>query len=304
MLADPDDIARTFGADGVLGVGMESSVYTAGPDRIVKVWRSASAAAVEDLRCFYSEIAQALSPVKAPEISEVADVDGRTVTVERRLPGVDGRTYMSQDPTDSSRRAVSLLLPALAAISRVPIPGSIQRLEVFGSRPDPGLAWPAPLLELVTERARCGSAHFRAHVPNWDRALQALLNDLSQIPGRTTSVIHGDLVPENVLVEPTTGELTAVLDFGFLTLAADPCLDAVICAYVCDMYSSEAKRVRSELLAAFSLQFGPGVQEHERAYAASYAAITALAYDDTGTDDHFLWCTGILRQLYGDRGAD
>jgi aminoglycoside phosphotransferase (APT) family kinase protein len=121
--------------------------------------------------------------------------------------------------------------------------------------------------------------------------VSARLRELPEV-GRT-ALIHGDLIPANVLV--AGGRVSGVLDFGFFTTVGDPQFDAAITASVFDMYGPNARRSEDVLSAGFAGRFG-----HDPArfglYRAAYAIVTNAYFGRDGTDGHFLWCARMLRR--------
>ena len=106
------------------------------------------------------------------------------------------------------------------------------------------------------------------------------------------SVVHGDLFGENILVDDA-GRPVAVLDFGFLTTAGDPRLDAAITAAVMDMYGPHAGAITGTLTRRFAAELGCPVQTL-LVYQGVYAVATANAFTPDGADGHFDWCVAQL----------
>lgn len=133
-----------------------------------------------------------------------------------------------------------------------------------------------------------------AAVDELDRKAAALTRRLHQIGTGRHAVVHGDMVPANVLVDPA-GRPTAVLDWGFLTTEGDPAFDAAVAASLFDMYGDEALATELELYRRVEKQFG-----YDRSallvYRAAYSLITANAYDAEGADGHFAWCVAGLNR--------
>jgi aminoglycoside phosphotransferase (APT) family kinase protein len=103
------------------------------------------------------------------------------------------------------------------------------------------------------------------------------------------SIIHGDLYGDNILISDS-GEISAILDFGFLSTVGDPRFDAGICASIINMYGDYASEVRFQLTRYFSDALGYK-EEDLIIYRAAYTLLTATAYDNGGQDGHFTWCT-------------
>lgn len=75
----------------------------------------------------------------------------------------------------------------------------------------------------------------RHHVKEVDHLVASVAGGLRALPqSPPAALLHGDLVPANVLVQG--GRVTGVLNFGFLTAVGDPQFDAAITASIFDMY--------------------------------------------------------------------
>src|SRR5262249_16370264 len=108
------------------------------------------------------------------------------------------------------------------------------------------------------------------------------------------TVIQGDLVPGNILVDERARPV-AVLDFGFLSTAGDPRLDAAIAASVMNMYGPYAPAITGALTRQVAQDLGYPV-DVPLLYPATYAVATANAFTSDGSDGHFAWCIDQLRR--------
>jgi hypothetical protein len=70
-----------------LAAGVEGAIYDLGGDLIAKVWRVRRPGELELMQHFYADVAKAGLPFKTPEILTIEQVDGVSVTYERKLPG-------------------------------------------------------------------------------------------------------------------------------------------------------------------------------------------------------------------------
>jgi aminoglycoside phosphotransferase (APT) family kinase protein len=145
-------------------------------------------------------------------------------------------------------------------------------------------AFPTALMNLLRRRvARFGSV-LRVSVTDFDLRYAGLMDRLETLAVGPDTVIHGDLVPANILV-----------DFGFLTTAGDPRLDAAIAASVMNMYGPHAPAITEALTAQVAHDLGYPAQAL-LIYQAAYAVATANAFTSDGSDGHYAWCLSQLRR--------
>ncbi len=113
-----------------------------------------------------------------------------------------------------------------------------------------------------------------------------------EVPG--DSLLHGDLIPGNVLIDERS-DPTALLDFGFLTTVGDPAFDAAVVTSIFDMYGAHARSHERILEDAVVDRFGHSPERLDL-YRAAYALVTSNCFSTSGGDGHFAWCAGILKR--------
>ena len=259
----------------LLGEGMEGAVYALDDHRVAKVWHHGSIPALQRLTHFYAGLSFTFA---VPRIDEITTVDGRVVTIEKRLHGTPGRAT-----TD----VIVALATELAATGPHP---EARTLPVLGGN-DPLLTrdedFPVGLARLAAARA---TPVLRHAVDDADRKIAALKPRLAEVDTGRRTVIHGDLFPGNVLVDDE-GRPTAVLDWGFLTTEGDPAFEAAVAAAIYDMYGPDAPDTEDELLSRM-----PYDRTTLLVHRAAYSMLTATAYDPSGRDGHFAWCMAALNR--------
>lgn len=280
-----------------LAAGVEGAIYDLGGGLIAKVWRERREAELHRMQSFYADVAAAGLPFTTPEILRVEQVSGTSVTYERKLPGEPLQARLGVDDREISAAAIRCVTGVLRGLATVPATTSMRRLAVLDE--DQPLwagtdTFQAALLALLERRVTRFGHVIREHLPDFDRRYSALRDRLATLGTWPDTVIHGDLLGGNILVDRQDRPL-AVLDFGFLTTAGDPRLDAAITANVMNMYGPHAPAITQHLTAhlARDLGYPPDVL---LAYQAAYAVATSNAFTPDGSDGHFTWCITQLRR--------
>lgn len=304
------DRGHAFG--GVLGQGMEGTVYDLGGEAVGKVWYRRGAEELTVLQRFYAELGAHPSPIRFPEIIEVGELDGRSATIERRLTGMTLRARL-QAGTATIEQGRECVLEVLGVLREIPAGAAARLLPVVD---EPWPLWPAAgedaghaagnaagggagtwshaLHALVERRVELFGDQLRAAVTDFDAKLARILSHISRLPEPPLRVIHGDLVPDNILVDDACRPL-AVLDWGFLSTAGDPAFEAALAAGLFDMYGAGARESEAELFKGIQASAGYPL-ELMHLYRAVYAVVTSNVYDPEGRDGHFAWCVASLER--------
>ncbi|MET1004316.1 MAG: phosphotransferase [Propionibacteriaceae bacterium] len=278
-----------------LGSGMEGTVVEVSADRVAKIWHGRSRADVDALVRFSAALDDQAPPFTTPRVFELLEEDDLVITIERRLHGQPLADRPHPDPPLVDAHAICLLGDVLAGLSDVTISPDLAGLPILpGERPFDGPApFPLALAALVERRFKASPEGLRREMAVDDLVapLAGRLRDLP--PTGRTAVLHGDLIPANVLVQD--GRVSAVLDFGFLTTVGDPHFDAAITASIFDMYGPRARASEDLLSEAFVARFGHEVVRYGL-YRAAYAIVTHAYFGTDGADGHFRWCADMLRR--------
>lgn len=279
-----------------LSAGMEAAAYDLGSGLVGKVWARRSSGEIEDLRAFYSDLEQAHLPFATPRIVEVHDVGDAVVTFEPKLKGDPLREKISDDEAEVpefAARAIVTILTALAAVPATPTMRSLRVLDEPQALWDHATDWPAALAGLLERRFERWGDTLRAVVPDFDRLFAATCTALADIAVQPC-VVHGDICPENILVD-ADGNVTGLLDFGFFSTAGDPTFDASIAAGIYNMYGAFARTLDDYLLELLERHHAHS-RDRMLLYRACYAIATSNVYDPTGRDGHSRWCADMLRR--------
>ena len=277
----------------VLGAGVEGVVLDLGSERVAKLWRSRVPAELTQLQLFYDALDASIA---TPRILQILEVDGQAISIEARLSGSALRESMGDAETLVSDAEIHALVTVLAALGDVPVRPELSLLPVLpGEGPcDPSGSFPVSLAALVKRRFAAFEGVMGNALRDAQEVSRAVVSRLLATPLETRTLLHGDLIPGNVLISPD-GDVSAVVDFGFLSTVGDPAFDVAVTASVFDMYGSHARASERLLDQAFAECFGVDA-ERVGLYRAAYALVTSNCFSLDGSDGHFAWCMDVLRR--------
>ena len=282
-----------------LAVGMEGAVYRLDDDTIGKVWGRRSVPELRRLQRCYESIGGD-PPARAfrlPAIRDVLVVRDATITIERLLPGDPLVGALPETASALTPAMVDAILAVLRRLAAIPATAALRDLPVLDeTRPlwEGCATWADALGGLIARRVARYGPRLAPHVPRLAEKVTRLLARLAALDVPALSLIHGDLVPANILVGAELRP-TALLDFGFLSTAGDPAFETAVTALITDMCGPHARAIERQLDDVIDTAFGYD-QQRLTLYKAAYALATSNAYDEEGWDGHFAWCVRILRR--------
>jgi aminoglycoside phosphotransferase (APT) family kinase protein len=293
------DVLRELGYQPgeVLGSGVEGTVIALGDDSVAKIWSNRVATELERLKTFYDAVADAC-PLATPTIHRVLTVDGQSASVESRLHGETLRQEAAgTSPVMTSQRVLAVLevLDALASVEPTPALAVLPILEGEPAFDAERVPFGDSLAKLVQRRVDAFRPSLTAALPDLEQLTAAVVDGLSALRPARMGLVHGDLVPGNILVSNKTRRVSAILDFGFLSTVGDLAFDAAVAASIHDMYGPDSRKTEAALENAIQARFD---YDPERAalYRAAYALTTSNCFSVSGTDGHFNWCVHMLRR--------
>ncbi|MFD5316536.1 phosphotransferase family protein [Streptomyces sp. NPDC127098] len=189
--------------------GVASHVHLLGDGLVLKVARAGDPALAADLRKEAVVVPHATRlGVRAPEIVEfdgVGEMFGAPYLVQRRAPGV---APPGDEPGADAYRELGRQLALLHAAPPTPLAGVA---EDRAGDVRPGI------------EALAAGGYLSASLARW---LTGWLDELAaHVPAEPPLVlVHGDVSAGNLLVDPTTGALTALIDWGDAA-HADPAVE-------------------------------------------------------------------------------
>lgn len=280
----------------LLGRGMEGAVYEVGQNRIAKIWFGASEASLNRVQFFYDALSAKPFRFATPRIDEVHRVEDRCVTIEQRLAGTSLADHLETGHTgfEEARSTLVDVLAELAGSGASPAARALSVMDENVPLYEVAEDFPDALAGLAERRLARFPRTLDAAVDELDKKADALRGRLHEVDSRRRSVIHGDLILGNILVDEGSAP-TAVLDWGFFSTEGDPAFDAAVAASIFDMYGDAAVDSELGLYAQLEDRLGYAC-ETLLVYRAAYSLITANAYDADGNDGHFAWCAAALNR--------
>lgn len=279
----------------VLGAGMEGTVIDLSADTVAKVWHRRNPMDLKPLLRFGSAVERSPIPFRCSRAIDIVEDAGLAVTIEQKVTGRPLRLDALSDAPLVDDEEVRLMGDALAGLSQATT-GDLSALPILPTE-EPfshTSSFGASLADLAERRFAGRPELLRQEIGDIDEILAALLCRLRDLPDpESKCLIHGDLIPANVLVED--GEVAGVVDFGFLTTVGDPQFDAAIAASSFDMYGPNARQSEQALSDAFGARFGHDPTTYGL-YRAAYAVITSTYFAKDSQDGHFQWCAEMLRR--------
>jgi aminoglycoside phosphotransferase (APT) family kinase protein len=280
-----------------LASGVEGAIYRLKGGTVAKVWGHRGASALVKMQKFYADVAHANLGFATPVILSVDEVDGTAITYERELYGQPLQDRLAFDDAELDESSVKGVIDVLKALATVPATEAMLQMPVLDEdhpfRDESG-DFPASLIALLDRRVQRFGNVLRSHVVDFDQRYARIVEKLAGIDRVQPSVVHGDLFGANILVDESARPVS-VLDFGFLSTAGDPRLDASITAGIMNMYGPHAEEIATTLTDRLAMELGYS-PEVLLVYRAAYAVATSNVFTADGSDGHFLWCVAQLTQ--------
>lgn len=286
---------RGFTPGETLGVGMEGTVIDLSSEEVAKVWHGRKTSDLEGIVRFGAALARSTVPFRTSRALELLEGDGPPITIEQKVFGSPLRLDNLVDPPIASDEEARLVGDALSGLAHATDP-ELAVLPILPGEPafQNDSSFTSNLADLAERRFNTHPALLRVRIGDIDRLVVALLNRLRMLPTlRPACLVHGDLIPANILIEHD--QVAGVLDFGFMTTLGDSEFDAAIAASIFDMYGANASQSELVLSSAFLARFGHDPSRYAL-YRAAYALTTYSAFGVDGADGHFKWCAAMLER--------
>jgi len=283
--------------DAQLSSGMEAEGYAYGSDAILKLYPGTiSLTDLHILRDFYNSLDRQRVPYALPRIHTVIHEEPFLISIEQRLPG----TPMSARLPMSSDAQLALLmqqyLTASIAISHIAMPATCERYKLFDSDNISAREqgdWHQFLGRYLTHKLAQVEPYLHHDVPRFAENVRQLRTLLDQPYHGDYRLIHGDFFPGNLLINDEY-EITALLDFGLLTMYGDYLFDLATGWVFFDMYDEFKMQMRERYLALLLDRLGVTIRGKLYRYILIYSILSANTYSSTCSDGHYHWCVANL----------
>lgn len=296
-----------LGAGDFLGKGMESEVYTYGPDAVLKIYdQTVSLANLQQLQDFYASLDRTAVSFVLPTIHSVAAEDPYLVTIEQRLPGVPLSDILPALMPSQLAPWFDLYMTTVLELGRIPMPDLTTRYKLFDLHQISQRAagdWHQFLRRYLDLQLISLADYFARDVTAFSEKRQRMEAVLAQPYTGLYYLVHGDLFPGNILVHPS-GRTEAVLDFGLFTMYGDPYFDLATSWVFFDMYDLLQANVRERLLTVLLTRLGEQARPKLYRYVLLYSLLSANTYAPDCSDGHYEWCVANLNTaVYWDNMA-
>jgi fructosamine-3-kinase len=256
-----------------LSSGMEVEVYTYGPDAVLKLYAgTTSLADLLTLQAFYNVLDRQHVPYGLPRIHTVAQEDHFLITIEQRLASTRLSALLPRLTTDQLETVMQRYLNAALAVSSIQTPPAWDRYKLFdpdhlSTRSDGD--WHQFLARYLRHKLAQVSPYLSRDVSQFAAKVEHLQAILDQPYRGEYRLIHGDFCPSNLLVSADT-HVTALLDFGLLTMVGDRLFDLATGWVFFDMYDELKAQVRDRYLAMLLDRLGEQVRGRLYRYVLIY----------------------------------
>jgi aminoglycoside phosphotransferase len=284
LTREPQHLLDHFGLDArsALGSGGEATVYALDAERVLRVPHALVTRAENERRQAYlAELGQSAArvPFAIPRVLELVDLGGEVVSIERRLPG---RALSEALGEVTGARREQLIRAHLTAAARI---GDLcLKRPYFGDINHPAPIRTSTFAEYLERRAAesLGAGPASLHQVDPHKLASALPEPESP------ALVHLDAFAGNMLTDGSS--ITAVIDFGIVSIIGDRRLDPVLAAVYlvpphCTTAQPEDQHVCREWLTEHGLS---PLYEPTRHWIAAY---WSFARDDAALAD---WCQSVL----------
>jgi fructosamine-3-kinase len=253
---------------------------------------------LQTLKTFYDSLDRQKLPYALPTIHAIEQIDSVLVSIEQRLDGRPMSAQLSFPAPAHLDELMTRYLTAGLALSQLEAPLDFIRYKLF----DPtGLSqrlhgdWHQFLDRYLHHKLTAVRPYLSRDVIDFETKVNKLRSILAQPYPGDHRLIHGDFCPPNLLLD-SDNRVTALLDFGLLTMYGDPLFDLATGWVFFDMYDELRAQVRQRYLTLLLAQLGTSRRGRLYRYVLYYSVVGANAYSSTCQDGHYQWCVDNLNR--------
>ncbi len=277
--------------------GMEAEVYAIGTDAVLKLYiGTTNLAYLTTLQKFYASLNQSVLSYSLPYIQTVAAEGDMCISIERQLPGAPLSAILPMLTKAQLDRMMQAYLAATLELTNIQIPADVDRYKLFDAE---GISrrtngdWHQFLTRYLAQKLTQVTVYLDNDVTNFAMKVEQLYSILAQPYTGNYHVIHGDFFPGNILIDKMY-HVTALLDFGLLTMYGDSLFDIATGWVFFDMYNELKANIRERYLAMALETLGEHVRGNLYRYVLLYSVLSANTYSSKCTDGHYQWCVANL----------
>ncbi|MFZ1721474.1 MAG: phosphotransferase [Microgenomates group bacterium] len=267
----------------LLGKGMQSMVYDYAQDKIIKIYvdPNINIDRIHELRKFYESLSRDSLQVDFPQLLEVGTYHDLHFTIEKKLEGERALSVFTRSNPEIKARLLDNYFQLLEKLSKIELDGDYGEL-LTGHLPKVVSSDWRIFIKQKLEESRVEATKKPDHdIKNvsllFEKYFQEILPKIESKPKK--NLVHGDLFLENVLAEKN-GEITALLDFGPLSVLGDHLMDVAGLVYF-PTVSEGVEQETSDYLEQLAFQKYPNMQETMKNYLLYYSLffINSKSYD-------------------------
>lgn len=297
--AEASMVQLGFPVPTFIGSGMEGHVFRVADDSIAKVWHDKPKDDLIPLQQFYDVVLSLNLPFATPHITSIESIEDVTITIERALEGTSLQSLVDSDEAVVPPMALDAVISVLQALSDASLAdvGHLPEIPVLGLTTDAVSEHQSAnlrLLDIAGTKLAHSEPFLRSAVPEFETVKDRIFLHISRLPIGESRPVHGDICTPNVLLD-SAGNVSALLDWGFVSFFGDPAFDASLAAGFYNMYGPHHRQLDDALLAACIDRLGHS-RDRLLVYRSLYALLTSNAYAADGTDGHFDWCVEQLNR--------
>jgi streptomycin 6-kinase len=282
--------------------GMEAEVYAIDTDVILKLYvGTTNLAYLATLQNFYASIDQSTLSYSLPYVQAVAAEGDICISIERQLPGTPMSAILPTLTKRQMDRMMQAYLTAALELATIQIPLDFDRYKLFDAE---GISrrtngdWHRFLTRYLAQKLMQVTPYLDNDVTNFAMKVKRLYTVLAQPYTGNYHVVHGDFFPGNILINEIY-HITALLDFGLMTMYGDSLFDIATGWVFFDMYDERKANIRERYLSITLETLGKRVRGKLYRYVLLYSVLSANMYSSTCTDGHYRWCvTNLNNQEY------